>query len=446
VYRSIVIFVLFSSSPALAQENEPDECQTVEACIQRVYHVAEPPLSYGQYISPREQAVIERLVVLGDAAVPRLVELLADPNEDVAQIGAAALREVEQIPPVFLSQLLQGLDRGLPGLPEVFTNRLTEDPSVLSLRDLARAGPRGESAGPVVADLLNSPDWDVRIAAARALGFIEYQPAADSLVALLNDATDVRLNWIAAESLGRMRAATAKDALKETANNHWFPPVRQAALTALEHIEAGTNYVSRFPPAHFPLEFFSYEYMGEAVSVCDTVALAAKPEPADKKLYLPEARGQLEKLTYEVVDESAANAAERQTLMDQMPAFALRIAGGWLAGSDRGEWGGELVFIGDDGARAILLEKNIEDVHLLGERYVAVTGIANLIGNRGMLFGVDRRSNDQWSVAPWRSLPGAPISSWPVETGELLIDVAGGGSILIAADGTMRMAPCEDGE
>ena len=43
----------------------------------------------------------------------------------------------------------------------------------------------------------------------------------------------------------------------------------------------------------------------------------------------------------------------------------------------------------------------------------------------------------------WLMLPDAPDSSWLVKTGELLINTIGGGSILLAKNGMMRMAECK---
>jgi hypothetical protein len=89
----------------------------VSSCIARIYDVAEPPRSYGQYISPPEEAVVERLLLLGEEAVEPLAQLLSDPNEDVAQVASYILRDVERIDESLLPLIVEGLDRELPWLP-----------------------------------------------------------------------------------------------------------------------------------------------------------------------------------------------------------------------------------------------------------------------------------------------------------------------------------------
>jgi hypothetical protein len=79
---------------------------------------------------------------------------------------------------------------------------------------------------------------------------------------------------------------------------------------------------------------------------------------------------------------------------------ALRVRGGWLVGADRGEWGGELVFLGDDGIQRKLLDENVQDIVQLGSRYVAVTGLAHLTLNHGMLYEVGPDEGGSWRAPP----------------------------------------------
>ena len=136
---------------------------------------------------------------------------------------------------------------------------------------------------------------------------------------------------------------------------------------------------------------------------------------------------------------------DAETLLATNDAMALRVVDGWIVGSNRGEWGGELVFISDSGDQQIIADTNVEDVHLLGDRVVAVTGLAHLGISDGDILQLSRSESGVWTSTPWRSLPGAPQSSTLVETGELLVNVANGGSVLISDDGVMRMVPCKDG-
>ena len=47
----------------------------------------------------------------------------------------------------------------------------------------------------------------------------------------------------------------------------------------------------------------------------------------------------------DIVEVTPGNMVRHVESIDQVPGIALRAANGWLAGSSRGEWGGELVFV-----------------------------------------------------------------------------------------------------
>lgn len=346
----------------------------------------------------------------------------------------------------------------------IFAARLSEHPDIVTLRDLAETGHPARDAGGTVVELLKHPDWDIRIGAGRALGFIGYAPASQALIPLLSDVGDVRLNWVAAESLGRLRATDALEALRMTAASHWYPAVRLAAADAVQHIQDGSSYVSKFGTRNFPFEFFAYEQIGRDLAPCppNEVVLAAVDET--QKLYPRFATKRLAALAYDTYVVSAgatSESAEKSKLerpqvveikpenMDihptrirQIPDVALRVEGGWLAGSRRGEWGGELVYIADKGTSTMLHQRNVGNIDRIGNRLIAVVGLAHMYSSRGMLLEVSRSADQSWSAKPWRALPGAPEASGLLRSGELQVDIVGGGSILISADGAMRVAPC----
>jgi len=123
-------------------------------------------------------------------------------------------------------------------------------------------------------------------------------------------------------------------------------------------------------------------------------------------------------------------------------AVAMPVHGRWLVGTDRGEWSSDLVFVGARGEHVRLLEKNIEDIHRIGDRLLAVSGQVDLAANEGMLYEVLRSSDGTWSARPWKKLPGPPAASWIAETGELVIEVMSGNRIVITPAGTASMALC----
>nr|WP_298133728.1 hypothetical protein [uncultured Pseudoxanthomonas sp.] len=346
----------------------------------------------------------------------------------------------------------------------IFAKRLQDEPHVLTLRDLAEAGSVGATAGEVVTGLLDHGDAEIRVAAARALGFIGYAPAAAALTGKLDDAIDVRLSWTAAESLGRLHAASAIPALERIAASHWHMPVRVAAGTALRHIREGTAYPLRFHEKNFPLEFFAYQHITREREVCLKYAEREQRESREQKLYARTAQAALSRLAYattvvsfgpaeppdstdddgdnRIVRLTPDNMVEHRRTVSQTPSVALRIDDGWLAGGNRGEWGGELVFIGDDGVRQTVLDRNVWDIFAFGNRYVATVGLAHLSSSAGEVVELSRQSDGSWRAETWRVLPGAPSMSYLTRQGELLVATNGGTGFVISPDGRMREAVC----
>jgi len=334
----------------------------------------------------------------------------------------------------------------------IFAKRLA-DPGVVMLRDVAEAGAAAVEAGQAVIALLDDADPEVRIAAARALGFIGDVSAVPALVSKLDDPTDPRMAWVAAEALGRLKASNSLQPLRRMSTEHWYPPVRQAAALAITRIGSGETYTSRFHPENFPFEFFRYVQIGkdDGVPDCEVPVAVALAESGEVKLRAAVQALQLETLAYRQTEfeiepppvESGhdGKVIKRRVETVRVPAVALRVAGGWLLGSDRGEWGGELVYLGEDGQQQELLQQNVEDIFRFGDRYVAVVGLAHLSGNHGALISVEQTAAG-WKASTWRILPGAPMRTYLTINGELLVSTYSGGTIVISTDGSMRMAEC----
>ncbi len=415
-------------------------------------------------------------------AAPRLLELLTDEDASIyradgvltmiASLGKPGLViESELIefrqkrPDLDLSAdyALIGIGSTLSG--SIYAKRLAEKPGESLLNSMATRGAQARDAGPEVVKLLDHPNWDLRLAAARTLGRIGYTEAIPALTALLNEPTDVRINRVAAESLGRLGDPSAVEALRQTAVNHWHPTVRDEAQSALEHIVETKPYESNSEGRDPFLQYFDTIYWGIKSSA------ASKPEflqePPESKLYKSAAPEMMRELSYEseVIgigpdDEEERRAArergativvrddglvEYRTPIQQVPDVALRVENGWLVGSDRGEWGGELVFVADDGQRTYVLKENVNDLFKLGRKYLAVTGLSHLNTNRGLVYEVKLVESGRWFCELWRALPGAPRSCGKLPSGDVFIGTGGGGNIILAQDGTFTMASPEPG-
>ena len=270
------------------------------------------------------------------------------------------------------------------------------DRIIIALRDLAALGSAARAASPEVAALLANPEPDVRVAAARALGFIGFDDP-ERLTALLDD-PDTRLGWVVAETLGRLRNPVALDSLAEVAESHWYPPTRQAAADAMRHIRDGSGYANP-SPNRFPLLFFSYEEVGFDLRSCG-----------------------------ERYDPNRQAGSE------------VAVDDGRLVWWNRGEFGGELEHVDLEGSRTTVLKDNVVDVHAFDGSYLIVAGLAHMGLSHGALYRLERQGS-RWTAGAWRRLPGAPYSSLVTEKGELLVHTYGG-SMLVSPNGRMRMADC----
>jgi hypothetical protein len=310
------------------------------------------------------------------------------------------------------------------------------------LRDIAALGGGGREAGAPVIDLLSSSDPAVRVTAARTLGLIGYRPSASSLVAALDDTDDWRLVYVAAEALGRLHATDAREALKAVATGHWYPAVRDAARAALAALDAGPTAGSTTPGRFSAFEFFDYEYAGRHYPPCaDQAHYPALPPPPE--VLDPAGQPELARqLAYDRDVESWGTDGKHTTKQRTIPEVGVHVEAGWLVGSDQGEWGGELVLKPDTGPTKKVLDVNIASVHVLGDAgIVAVTGLAHLVTDVGCLYKITCSSAAACHATRWKQLPGAPRSSWVTESGELLVNTTQG-SVLVAPDGSMRMAAC----
>jgi HEAT repeat protein len=412
-------------------------------------------------------------------AAPQLMAVAEEPAaseqavrgtlEMIGQLGTAgasleprlqALRGRKPELAASIDETLVGIGSSKAG--DIFSQRLRESPDIYQLRDLADTGSAGVAAGPVLVELLRHPDWEIRQGAARALGFIGYADGASALVPLLDEPTDVRLNWIAAESLGRLQAASALPALQRAAQSHWFPAVRQAASRALVAIAGGKPYADESGQSLLP-EFFAFMAMAYDLPTCIEPELAQVAEPPGQKLAGKKDADRLAKLAYAativsfgaadeteqkaahpdgIIQVTPRNIVEHRQIVPQTPSIALRVDDGWLVGSDRGEFGGELAYVDDKGVSQTFLDENVEDIYRLGPRLVAVTGLAHMGIDHGLLYELARGADGRWTAKPWRTLPSAPGSSWFVPSGELQVNSYHGVSVLIDPAGAMRMAPC----
>ncbi len=115
----------------------------------------------------------------------------------------------------------------------------------------------------------------------------------------------------------------------------------------------------------------------------------------------------------------------------------LEVDGGFLTGTDFGEWGGQILFVDRDGKPAVLAEVNTPFIHQSTHGVFAVTGLAHMTLNHGEIYRLKKSQDGRWNAEKWRQLPGAPFASRLLQDGSIFV-TGYGGMTLIAPDGTMK--------
>ena len=123
------------------------------------------------------------------------------------------------------------------------------------------------------------------------------------------------------------------------------------------------------------------------------------------------------------------------------PDSALRTNLGWLVGSDRGEFGGELVYLPDNGEPRVLLHDNVKAIHLFGGGYAVVTGLGHLDMTRGAIVLLEDDNDGTPRIVDILNLPGVPATSWLGPSNALIVTAYGYASPMFRAsrEGTFRL-------
>ncbi len=393
-----------------------------------------------------ELGLIRMIMALGSDAAPAELELIA--------LLSAKPERSHQILAV-----LAGL--GTPTATQAVISRLDGWSFGWLIKQLARAGHQSKAAIPKLLELTQSPEQDLALPAITVLGYItppeEASPVREHLHRWLADGSDALRAMHAADALGVMRDLASQQQLRVAADEYWYPPVREAASRALALLPTPMDPPRRASDTDHADGLIR---LPDDLPACETPTARAVDQPQGEKLYKRTHAAQLQKLSYrgDLVEEyvppppplpPGVNPDWRPSRLpvevpQHTPDLALRVAGGWLLGANRGEWGGELIFAADDGRKQGVLGRNVEDIYRLGPQTIALVGLAHMGSNEGVVYRLRQSGRGEWTAEPWLQLPGAPNSSWPVDTGEILVNTYGRGTLLISADGSMRMAPCLD--
>lgn len=301
-----------------------------------------------------------------------------------------------------------------------------------------------EAAGPGLLRLLQDENWDTRVEAALALGGIGYKPAVPELVKALSNERDWQLAYAAVVSLGRIKDPSALRALGEAAESYWYPPLRTAAECAVQFVESGKPCARHEEVLNIDFDGLRAIRMNE--KECEKRPYRKVSETAEIKQYGDQEAMQQFKYTGAECDwfgEVDKETGSRTCLARRIlyPQIAARAAEGWLTGRDQGASGGELMFFPDSGKPYEVLTANVEDIYVLEQTALALTGYESATAGSGMVYSLRKDVSGKWKAEPLLRLPGAPESSYKTIKQELVVK-ANGALFVVDESGNPRMALC----
>lgn len=150
-------------------------------------------------------------------------------------------------------------------------------------------------------------------------------------------------------------------------------------------------------------------------------------------------REKLESLTFKFDVVGYGPEGRVVDTVDEVPVVGIPVEGGWLLGSDRGEWGGNLVFKPSKGTTKKLIDDNIEDIYVFPHGYIVTAGLTHMGMDQGSIYLVNK---ENYEVTKLYALTSAPKTSWLLKDGNLLINMWSGGSTIYKKNGHLSRIKC----
>jgi HEAT repeat protein len=243
------------------------------------------------------------------------------------------------------------------------------------LIEVAAFGEDARTTGPQLIKFLVSPNGEELATAVTALGFIGYDAVIPQTEQQLRS-PDWRIVYAAARSLGWLGAQGSLPELERVAYGHWLPEVRGQARTAIDALK-GTGQ-RMVPPSSFEGRdgtvhlFFVGRSNLRSVPSCGS----QRWEWHDVQFSLPPPR-----------------------------VARLSLGAGELIGSNRGEWGGELVWQPADGQAQPLIKHNVVAIEAAEDGAIVLFGLAHMGLVDGYAVRISQRDDGGWSLSEVARLP-----------------------------------------
>lgn len=238
----------------------------------------------------------------------------------------------------------------------------------LCLFELSRFRRSPDIVGPRLLEFANSHNGAEAALAIDVIAQVGYRPAEPRLIRALSS-TDWRVTYAAAGALGVLGLPDAASALVETSHTHWLPEVRQQAQRSLDAIRAGGHVQPKtnWNLLNNPLSDFATE--NEEKHLCKTWRWHGR------------------------------NISPPTAVL-----HALRLKTGTLTATDRGEFGGGLVWSPSAGTSQTLLQDNVSALEPIKAGALALAGTAHMVADYGYVVRA-RQTMAGWDVHEIARLP-----------------------------------------
>lgn len=386
--------------------------------------------------------VFQELNSKASSSIPALIENISNPNSKKSTIKYSILalgaigEEALQAESIIISSkykkdedikdaISESLkDMRSPKAVKYLLEKLKNDPQPKYFADIAELREVGIKAGKNVSKYLRSPDWEVRVAAARTLGFIGYKKSSKKLISLLNTPNDWILVKVSVEALGMLQSNEAVPHLINIKENYWYSDVRDTAGLVIEKIKSNDLYEikTKYETTN---QFWNTFFYYNKINYSTKSILPEFMNLNKNKL----AKDELSQIEYKYFHNYYGDVSRK-------PDIGIKVDNIMLVGRNSGEWGGELVLIDNKNNKKVLLIENVHGIHKVDNYVLVVTGLAHLDLNKGMIYRVDISKID-YKVEKWIRLPGAPKKSGVLLNGNIFVSCYGG-DINISRDGRIQ--------
>lgn len=309
-----------------------------------------------------------------------------------------------------------------------------------AFHDLARTSGSASAVADSLPDLLDDADPNVRLGAARALGYAGRSDLGKPLVLLLSD-HDWRVVHATCLSLARLEAKDALASLKALSTNHWYPRVRNTAKYASQKLEgfepAGTVLSSA---AEWNRTDRSLLPLGEkAVAKLKVARTNPGFLPWDRSPNWP-ASTRIETFRTRHPELYAAIAAGKEIGAQHGWLFYCRITGiigksdTTLVALRAGEYIGGLFAIKEGTSAGLITDQDVFALIPWGDRLMAIVGLEHMGMDRGAVYELVARETG-WTAEYRFALPGCPDQQAGILPDGRLFANCMGGAVAISKDG-----------